>query len=109
LSPRQVWRGEYTCAQGRTGRTLTITAVADQQVTAVFAFHHPTTGADSQFEMHGTYVASARRLVLRPGRWLASNARYVSVGMDGRPGADGATFSGTITDPACTTFNLRLR
>ncbi len=57
--------------------------------------------------MAGTYDPARRKLALSPGAWINRPPNYDTVGMSGTVNADGTVYSGTIHNPACSTFSVR--
>jgi len=97
------WMGRYQCAQGSTDLDLRIDAVTGNTIDATFIFAHGPSGAAGSYKMRGS-LAPDGSLTLVPGAWVARPANYVSVGMTGI--VRGATYSGRIDNPSCSTFNL---
>lgn len=116
------WQGDYVCAQGSTGLTLSIAPAAPPRgakrstradaapVTALFRFY-PVDANPSVprgcFEMSGTVAPAARKVELTAGRWLLHPDGYVTVDLSGRISSDGTTFDGAVYGPDCTSFALR--
>lgn len=104
------WAGTYTCLQGLTGVSLTITDDANGRAEALFHFFavpaNPgvPTGC---FTQSGTYDARTRQLVLHGGRWLLQPDGYLTVGFSGRMDRAGSSMTGKVLGPrGCTTFRL---
>ncbi|MDD4936157.1 MAG: hypothetical protein PHT60_10335 [Acidiphilium sp.] len=109
LPPLGLWQGEYTCAQGKTGLALQITALSPTTVRAVFYFHALASNPgvpQGCFAMRGHFDAATRHLTLSPTRWLAQPPFYVWTGLSGTVERDGSGLTGTIEGPACTDFAL---
>jgi hypothetical protein len=104
----QVWTGVYECPQGETELRLHIDAVDAKVVHARFAFVHAPSGTRGEFELRGTYDPSGRRLELDPGRWIDRPDDWITVGMAGRVSPDSRRYSGSITNPACGAFLVKL-
>jgi outer membrane protein OmpA-like peptidoglycan-associated protein len=103
------WVGSYTCAQGLTGITLTISNATPTLVTAGFHFHedHRNPGVPTGcFQMKGSYDASTKQLILLGEKWLLRPAGWVMVDFVGEVDAEGKTFTGRARGPGCTTFHL---
>jgi hypothetical protein len=94
------WVGSYTCAQGVTGLTVTMTGSMTSQVIATFEFYplpqNPRI-ASGKYNMKGSYSMGA--LVLSGSSWINQPAGYRMVGLDGRITSNGKVFSGNI--PEC--------
>lgn len=104
------WVGTYTCAQGLTGLTLTLTEATPTRAQALFHFYadprnpRVPTGC---FTMTGRYDAATGQLALRGGQWLLRPSGYRVVSFNGLVDARGQAFEGKVAGPAgCTTFAL---
>jgi len=104
------WVGTYTCAQGLTGLTLTLTEATPTSANALFHFYadprnpRVPTGC---FSMDGGYDPASGQLALKGGPWLLRPAGYSVVSFDGRVDAEGRHFEGVVRGPSgCTTFAL---
>jgi hypothetical protein len=99
------WRGDYICAQGATGLTLTVLPGLGERVDAIFRFSalpsNPSV-PDGCFEMTGTVKDGA--VSLTAGRWLLKPPGYVTVDLKGKVTDD--AMGGTVAGPGCTTFSL---
>lgn len=107
------WVGTYTCGQGLTGISLTITEAHEGRAEALFHFYavpeNPgvPTGC---FLQSGTYNAETRRVTLRGGRWLLQPPDYVTVGFSGQLDWAGRRLTGKVIGPrGCTTFRMERR
>lgn len=107
------WVGTYTCGQGLTGISLTITEVREGRAEALFHFYSVPenpgvpTGC---FLQSGTYNERTRRLVLHGGRWLLQPDDYVTVGFSGQLDRSGRRLTGKVIGPrGCTTFRMERR
>jgi hypothetical protein len=107
------WVGTYTCGQGLTGISLTITEAHEGRAEALFHFYavpeNPgvPTGC---FLQSGTYNAETRRVTLRGGRWLLQPPDYVTVGFSGQLDRAGRRLTGKVIGPrGCTTFRMERR
>jgi len=99
------WQGDYFCAQGATGLTLTILPGSRERLDAIFRFSALPSNPrvpDGCFEMSGTFKDGA--VSLTAGRWLLKPPGYVTVDLKGKA-TDGA-MGGTVAGPGCTTFSL---
>jgi hypothetical protein len=105
-SAPEIWQGDYDCAQGVTGLTLTLEVSAAGQAQALFEFHsvpaNPTVPTGC-FQMSGS-LDTAGNLNLLPGAWLLQPPGYVTVGLIGN--LDGQILHGTVIGPGCSTFLL---
>jgi hypothetical protein len=109
FAPGQVWRGSYLCIQGPTDGEMRIESIDGLQVRAVFAFVYALTTTRGSFYLDGSYDPGARRLVMRPGEWIAQPPGWESAGLDGYVSSSGDLLSGRVSSPSCTTFLLRLQ
>lgn len=107
------WVGTYTCAQGLTGITLTISEASAVSARAHFLFYadprntrRVPTGC---FTMNGGYDPSTGRLQLKPESWLLRPGGYQLVGFTGDVDAAGSRFEGGVTRRGCGTFELERR
>lgn len=107
------WVGTYTCGQGLTGISLTITEAHEGRAEALFHFYavpeNPgvPTGC---FLQSGSYNAAIRRVTLRGGRWLLQPDGYVTVGFSGQLDRSGRLLTGKVVGPrGCTTFRMERR
>ena len=104
------WRGTYTCAQGLTGLTLSITGDASGTAEAIFMFYAVPQNPDvpnGSFQMRGVY-GSNRSLVFTADEsdWI-ENPGYVTVDLNGTVSANLTTYSGDVSGASsCTTFSL---
>lgn len=100
------WTGSYTCAQGPTDLSLTVTRTGEH-LWATFAFgplpENPEVPSGA-FRMFGT--VRGRRVELSPGGWLVRPAHYVTVALDGELDAEARELRGDVESPlrGCTTF-----
>ena len=101
------WKGEYTCNQGRTGLTLTVTPSKAGTAQAVFRFYQIEGNPgvpDGCFAMSGTI--SGDQLHLKAGSWLYRPRGYVTVDLTGMANPAGTSLTGSVFGPNCTTFFL---
>ncbi len=101
------WEGSYTCNQGLTGLALTVDVPQDGAARGVFRFYQVDANPgvpDGCFAMSGTVAGD--RLDLQAAGWLYRPWGYITVDLAGAVSADGATLSGSIYGPNCTTFEL---
>jgi hypothetical protein len=103
----QSWTGTYTCAQGDTELTIEITKVDALRVSAIFEFLHDASGASGSYELEGAFEPVARRLSLRPGKWVKQPKGYASVGLTGTVAGD--LYQGNIDYSGCGAFSVRLK
>lgn len=106
------WQGTYTCNQGNTALTLTISPVDKERVSALFAFEAApdNPGVPSGcFEMTGRFDARSGSLHLEPSHWVRRPGGYIMVGLDGQVRGNGSQLAGTVDGPGCTTFRLARR
>ena len=101
------WQGSYTCNQGLTGLTLTVTPSQDgSAIRGVFRFYQVANPGipDGCFAMTG--VTSGSQISLHATEWLYRPAGYVTVDLAGAVSPDGDTLAGSIFGPNCTSFTL---
>lgn len=101
------WRGQYVCAQGRTGVTLRLRS-GGPAVVGVFAFY-PIEGnpdvPNGCFEVYGEPQGDALRLYGR--RWIQQPDFYQMIVLEGGLTPDRQGFRGRVDGPGCTLFELR--
>ena len=85
---------------------LHITHVEHGSISAVFDFHHDTSGANGEFRMSGTYDPAQARVRFTPGAWIRPYENYSTVGMEGQISGRGGILVGRITNPYCSSFYL---
>lgn len=106
------WSGEYTCNQGLTGVTLTITRGEPDDVQALFHFYASPGNPgvpEGCFEMAGRFDPTSGELRLDGGRWRLRPPGYVVVDFIGRLEAASSRFEGRVEGYNCTTFGLTRR
>ena len=100
------WIGTYTCGQGLTGLTLTMTGHASGAVDAIFSFYpipeNPSIPSGSSTK-RGVYLIGGG-LNLESGAWIDQPLGYQMVDMIGIVSPDKTTYSGTLDNYHCTTF-----
>lgn len=106
--PGQTWRGSYVCAQGPSGLELRMLQVSGASVQAAFEFHVPQQGLQGSYMMAGQFDAASGRLQLDPVSWIQRPAGYEMVGLVAQVSPDGTMLRGSITNPSCTTLEVRL-
>jgi len=112
LPAYSVWRGFYECAQGRTAVQLTLDVDTDGAVNAVFDFgpHADNPGVPpGSYRLKGRSRDEGRtiQLELEPDRWISQPANYEMVGVSATVGSRRQRMKGRITNPACSTFDVR--
>lgn len=103
------WNGTYTCNQGLTGLTLTVSG-RGSSLTAEFAFYATTGGSPSvpsgSFHMTGT--TQPRGVQLVKGSWVSRPGNYEMVDLTAAaPAGDSTRMDGEIHGYNCTTVHLR--
>jgi len=105
------WVGTYTCSQGLTGLTLTVSG-DDSALSAEFAFYATDNGDPSvppgSFRMTG--VARPRGIELRQQKWITKPNGYAMVDLTATaPADDDDSLDGNIDSatPGCTSVHLR--
>jgi hypothetical protein len=104
------WVGQYGCAQGTTGLTLTVTQVRKSRVRALFHFYADASEPsvpEGCFEMEGTYDSFSGYIELRGGNWIVQPEGYVTVDLTGEVSSGGGAMSGSVIGPSCGKFSLR--
>jgi hypothetical protein len=101
------WKGTYTCSQGLTGITLTISATASSALSAVFSFYavpsNPGVPSGS-YTMTGSYTSAT--VSLTQGHWIHQAAGYQMVDLSGATPA-GDDWTGQVEHlTGCTTFSV---
>lgn len=109
-----IWKGTYTCTQGLTGLTLTLTGKSGGVVEGVFNFYEVETNPgvpNGSFNMIGAY-SSTRKLTLNADEsdWIEQPSGWRTVDLDGTVSANLSTYSGTVSSntgaSSCTSFSL---
>jgi hypothetical protein len=112
-----VWQGEYVCAQGKTGLTLSVEG-SGNHIKANFSFY-PTSGgkkrlrraarvaASGEFLLVGTYDSIIGEVTLRPDRWIRQPTGYRMVGLKGLVSDDGQSMTGSVQLAGCQQFTLK--
>jgi hypothetical protein len=104
------WTGTYTCLQGLTAVSLTVTETHAGRAEALFHFYADPSNPGVPtgcFTQSGTYNPRTRQLALRGGRWLLQPDGYLTVGFAGRLDPTGTSITGKVLGPrGCTTFRL---
>jgi len=110
-----VWDGSYTCPQGLTQLTLSISHdPATNQLTALFSFTAPspdanTAGASGCFTMVGEYDPASRAVSLRGDEWICHPPLYFTVDLEGTFEPDRPALVGHVGTAGCTTFDVTQR
>ncbi|MFL6145847.1 MAG: hypothetical protein ACJ72N_28770 [Labedaea sp.] len=107
------WEGEYTCAQGNTGLTLTIKAPQNAVLPTVFAFFPlpgNATAKKGSYSMVGSLSPSGQ-LRFTQERWIEQPTGYVMVDLTVTSPVEAGVsqLSGDVLDPACKGFSVRRR
>ncbi len=95
------WAGTYTCAQGQTGVTLTLSAEIMGQVEGLFEFYAVASNPSvpsGRYRMRGWYTVDGL-LGLVGTEWIHKPGDYVMVGVLARLAGGGRLLTGTI--PEC--------
>lgn len=106
------WQGTYTCAQGKTGLTLTIDRQDGSTFSGVFQFYplrENITVPEGCFTVSGR-IRSGGALDITGSKWIKRPDGYITVDLHGRVGQGGADMSGTVETPGygklCSRFEL---
>ena len=111
FSPVGHWVGSYSCAQGQTGGTLSITHEHNGEFVGTFRFYPTLKSTSAEFgsyKVSGDYDSHAQRILINPGKWIQKPKGYSTTIMIGSFDPQAETFSGTfqgIRD--CTSFEAR--
>ncbi|GAA4401251.1 hypothetical protein GCM10023147_40620 [Tsukamurella soli] len=104
-----IWRGSYTCNQGRTGLTLTIAAGSASAGTATFAF---APLPDGPTVPDGSYSMSVTRshggVEFLPVAWIQHPSAWTMVGLTvpGPVNWSGSELTGSVDYAGCSTFTV---
>ena len=105
------WKGNYICAQGPTGATLTISNRLDNKLDAKFRFYslpqNPSVPS-GEFEMVGRVSADISEISLSPGRWLKRPPGYGTFAITGVLDPDHKRMQTKIFFQGCRPFSLVL-
>jgi hypothetical protein len=106
------WQGTYTCAQGKTGLTVTIDRQDGSMFSGVFQFYpvrENITVPEGCFTVSGR-IRSSGPLDITGAKWIKRPAGYITVNLHGRVGHGGTNMSGTVETPGygklCSRFDL---
>lgn len=106
------WQGTYTCAQGKTGLTLTIDRQEGSTFSGVFQFYplrENITVPEGCFTVSGR-IRSGGALDIAGSAWIKRPTGYITVDLHGRVGQGGTNMSGTVETPGygrlCSRFDL---
>ncbi|WP_152012190.1 MULTISPECIES: hypothetical protein [unclassified Bosea (in: a-proteobacteria)] len=106
------WQGTYTCAQGKTGLTLTIDRQEGSTFSGVFQFYplrENITVPEGCFTVSGR-IRSGGAFDIAGSAWIKRPAGYITVDLHGRVGQGGTNMSGTVETPGygrlCSRFDL---
>lgn len=106
------WRGAYTCAQGKTGLTLTIDRQDGQAFSGVFQFYPVRENIavpEGCFTVSG-HIKSGGAVDIIGTTWIKRPAGYITVDLHGRIGSSGTGMLGTVATPGyghlCSRFEL---
>jgi hypothetical protein len=106
------YRGAYFCGRLVAHLTLTVFPAAGEQLRrAIFSFGPEPTSPSvprGSFIVQGSIDVHGGEMSLAPVRWVSQPAGYNWLGLSGRSGDGGRTFSGRIIDSTnvCTIFTL---
>jgi hypothetical protein len=106
--PSGTYTGTYTCRQGATGLSLSITAAPGDKLSALFHFYGlPSNPSfpEGCFLMRGTYDSASESVRLYGGEWLLRPPNFRSVDLQGQ--LSGGVLTGTVVGPSCTSFSVR--
>jgi hypothetical protein len=111
FTPRGRWIGGYTCAQGYTGGTLTISSVSGEEISGTFRFY-PTPRNQNvpkgSYRITGQYDRETKRILINPGAWIDHPKDFYNAIMIGRFDPARKIFSGLFQGvTGCTSFEAR--
>ncbi len=111
FTPLGAWIGDYTCAQGTTGATLSIEKLKGDQFEGLFSFY-PTAKnpyvPKGKYKVFGEYDADSQRILINPGKWIDRPQGYYSTIMIGSFDPTARTFSGFFQGiNGCTSFEAK--
>lgn len=102
------WNGYYTCAQGKTGLTLSITHdLADDALESIFSFFPHADNPEvpnGRFEMFGVYDSDSAGVTLTAGEWVEDPGGFATVDLSGRYDPNTDSISGETIGSGCTRF-----
>lgn len=102
------WEGTYFCSQGETGLTLTISSTTRNEVEADFSFYAIESNPNvppGRYTMNGNYNNQGL-LYLSAEAWIDRPSNYMMVDLDGIFNEGYTTYSGTVNNSRCSSFNL---
>lgn len=111
FSPKGRWIGGYSCAQGYTGGTLTISSVSGESFKGVFRFY-PTPQNQSvpagSYYVSGQYDKETKRILIEPGAWIHHPDDFYTAIMIGTFNPERKKFSGVFQGVnGCTSFEAK--
>ncbi len=103
------WIGNYSCGQGITGLTLSISMPStNTSINAIFDFYptpqNPNVKSGS-YSLVGHFTEEGA-FDLRPQSWIRQPQHYIMVGMSGKINDGFNKLEGTIASPNCSSFEL---
>lgn len=111
FSPVGEWKGSYTCAQGTTGATLSISKLKGDQFEGTFRFYGTAKNPyvpSGKYVVFGEYDRDSQRILVNPGKWLDRPKNYYNTIMIGSFDPAAKTFSGFFQGiTGCTSFEAR--
>lgn len=105
-----VWKGEYTCNNGRQKTRLELNiqpSQTDGRIDAVFAFQtYKGPVAEGSLRMSGDFPSSGDLIRLQPKGWIKQPDGYATVGLEARLVENQSLLRGRILVSGCSEFAL---
>ncbi|MFZ3019054.1 MAG: hypothetical protein WA056_11420 [Gallionella sp.] len=99
-----VYKGHYSCAQGRTSLTLKIN-LAQNNADAIFEFLTDK-NIKGSFKMAGSFDKNSKTIELYGKDWIEQPGRFRVVDLKGVFGNNFSTLSGNIFTDGCSSFEV---
>ncbi len=111
FSPVGEWVGTYSCMQGATGVTLSITSLRNDRFEGTFRFYPTPRSPDvaaGAYKVSGDYDPASRRILINPGAWITHPSHYYNTVMMGSFDPVAMTFRGYFQGiSGCTSIEAR--
>ncbi len=111
FTPIGNWTGDYICAQGYTGATLSITQLKGENFQGTFHFY-PTAKnpyvPEGRYAVYGQYDRDSQRILINPGKWIQRPKNFYDTVMVGGFDPSRGTFSAYFQGiNGCTSFEAK--